>query len=125
MSKPASATDRHLRRELLLLRAELQRQELKGAAEAVRNSLEPALRAGSFLLGLAQTAPVRSGLNWIREYPVAGSLVSLLVARLGGLATRRLMTGGLIRIGTLVFGGAAAVAVSLVAARWWQRSRRS
>ena len=125
MSKPASATDRHLRRELLLLRAELQRQELKGAAEAVRNSLDPALRAGSFLLGLAHKAPVRSGLNWIREYPVAGSLVSLLVARLCGLATRRLMTGGLIRIGTLVFGGAAAVAVSLVAARWWQRSRRS
>jgi len=61
----------------------------------------------------------------MREHPVAGSVISLLAARLGGAATRRLMTGGLIRIGTLVLGGAAAVAVGLVAARWWQRSRRS
>ena len=124
MSKAASATDRHLRRELLLLRADLQRQELKGAAEAVRDSLDPALRAGEFLVGLTRKAPVRGGLNWLREHPVAGSLVSLLVARLGGAATRRLMAGGLMRIGTLVLGGAALVAVGLVAARWWQRSRK-
>ena len=125
MSEADAATDRHLRRELLLLRAELQRQELKGAAEAVRVSLDPALRAGAFLLGLAHKAPVRGGLNWMREHPVAGSLVSLLVARLGGAVTRRLMAGGLMRIGTLVLSGAALVAVGLVAARWWQRSPKS
>jgi hypothetical protein len=125
MSKAASATDRHLRRELLLLRAELQRQEFTGAAEAVRDSLDPALRAGEFLVGLTRKAPVRGGLNWMREHPLAGSLVSLLVARLGGATTRRLMTGGLMRIGTLVLSGAALVATGLVAARWWQRSHKS
>jgi len=125
LSKSASATDRHLRRELLLLRAELQRQEFKGAAEAVHNSLAPVLRAGGFLVGLTRKAPVLGGLNWMREHPVAGSLVSLLVARLGGAATRRLMRGGLMRLGTLVLGGSALVVVGLVAARWWQRSPKS
>ena len=125
MSKPASPNDRQLRRELLLLRAELQRQELLGAAKSVRDSLDPALRAGVFLVGLTRKGPVRGGVNWMREHPVAGSLISFLAARLGGAATRRLMAGGLIRFGTLVLGGAAAVAVGLVAARWWQRSRRS
>ena len=125
MSKPASASDRHLRRELLLLRAELQRQELDGAARAVRDSIDPALRAGEFLVGLAQKGPVRGSLGWLREHPLAGSLISLVAARLGGAATRRLMAGGLRRLGTFVLGGAAAAAVGLVAARWWQRSRRS
>jgi len=125
VSKAGSPNDRHLRRELLLLRAEVQRQELEGAAKSVRDSLDPALRAGEFLVGLARKGPLRDGVTWMREHPVAGSLISLLAARLGGAATRRLMAGGLIRIGTLVVGGAAAVAVGLVAARWWQRSRSS
>ena len=125
MSKAASATDRHLRRELLLLRAELQRQEFKGAAEAVHDSLAPVLRAGGFLVGLTRKAPVLGGLNWMREHPVAGSLVSLLVARLGGAATRRLVRGGLMRIGTLVLSGAALMATGFVAVRRWQRSHKS
>ena len=125
MSKAGSPNDRHLRRELLLLRAEVQRQELEGAVKSVRDSLAPALRAGEFLVGLALKGPVRDGVTWMREHPVAGSLISLLATRLGGAVTRRLMAGGLIRIGTLVLGGAAAVAVGLVVARWWQRSRRS
>ena len=125
MSKAASATDRNLRREVLLLRAELQRQEFKGAAEAARDSLGPAVRAVEFLVGLTRKAPVRGGLDWMREHPVAGSLVSLLVARLGSAVTRRLMTGGFMRIGTLVLSGAALVATGLMAARWWQRSRKS
>ena len=125
MSKAGSPNDRHLRRELLLLRAEVQRQELEGAVKSVRDSLAPALRAGEFLVGLARKGPVRDGVTWMREHPVAGSLISLLATRLGGAVTRRLMAGGLIRIGTLVLGGAAAVGVGLVAARWWQRSRSS
>ena len=125
MSKPASPSDRHLRRELLLLRAELQRQELEGAAKAVRDSLDPALRAGAFVIGLTRTSPVRGGLSWMREHPIASSLISWLATRVGGAATRRLLAGGLVRLGTRVLGGAAAVAVGLVVARWWQRSRRS
>ena len=124
MTKTASATDRHLRRELLLLRAELQRQELEGAAREVRDSLDPVLRAGEFLVGLARTSPVRGGLNWMREHPFAGSLISLLATRLGSAATRRLMAGGLIRLGAMVLGGAALVAAGLAAARWWRRSNR-
>lgn len=117
-----SATDRQLRRELLLLRADLQRQELGVAAQGLRESVEPALRVGQFLLGLTRKGPVLDGLHWVREHPLAGSVISIALARLGSLAARRVLTVGLSRFGRLVLGGASAAAVGLAAVRWWRRS---
>ena len=123
MSKAgASATDRHLRRELLRLRADLQRQELGAAAQGLRESAEPALRAGRFLVGLSRKGPVVDGLQWVREHPLAGSVISVVVARLSGAAARQVVTRGLPRLVRLALGGASAAAVGLAVVRWWRRS---
>jgi hypothetical protein len=61
-------------------------------------------------------------LQWVREHPLAGSLLSVVVARLGGAAARQVVKRGLPRLVRLVLGGASAAAVGLAAVRWWRRS---
>jgi len=120
----APQSDRSLRRELLILRAELQRQELAAAARDCQRALAPALQFAQSLQGLTRAEPLRGGLRWFGRHPLAATMLTSLLGRLGGALAGRVIRGRVGRLGGHLALGAALLAVATGAVKWW-RSRSS
>jgi len=119
--------DRALRKRVLILRAAVERAQLAGNVEQLREAVSLPRMLGASLSKVGVAGAASTAFALYRKYPLFGTVLSVAIRQLGrlvsgarpaprGRSLSRAALGGAVKL-----GGAAAV--GWLAWRWWQRQR--
>lgn len=126
----AELREQALRKRMLILRAAIERAELAGDVEQLREAVSLPRMIGASLSKVGVVGAATTAFGLLRKYPVLASALSLTFRQLGGLTSRlssrahQPRRGSLLRSVLSVVGTVGGVSVvGWLAWRWWQRQR--